>query len=320
MQQLEMICLDELVPENHNYRRFKKVWSFQSAKDLLKKIETTNPNKGYGLFRLFQCLLLQFMEDISDRELERFLQENTAAKWFCGFNLKDKTPDHTVFCWARRKIGTTMLSKIFSNLRKQLKQQRLMNEVFTFVDSSHLIAKAKLWEERDAAKAANYEKLNNKNIGEFAVDKQARIGSKGKNKYWYGYKEHTSVDMQSGLINKVAITPANVSDTKGFKHICPQQGASYADKGYCVGQAPLTAQMKGVHLLAIKKNNMKGKDRDKDRWCSRVRAPFERVFSQKQKRVRYRGVAKNQFTAFMQAICFNLKRILVLAPPGLSLS
>ena len=78
--------------------------------------------------------------------------------------------------------------------------------------------------------------------------------------------------------------------------------------------------MKGVHLLAIKKNNMKGKDRDKDRWCSRVRAPFERVFSQKQKRVRYRGVAKNQFTAFMQAICFNLKRILVLAPPGLSLS
>ena len=107
----------------------------------------------------------------------------------------DKTPDHTVFCWARCKIGTTMLSKIFSNLRKQLKQQRLMNEVFTFVDSSHLIAKAKLWEERDAAKAANYEKLNNKNIGEFAVDKQARIGSKGKNKYWYGYKEHTSVDM-----------------------------------------------------------------------------------------------------------------------------
>ena len=36
-----------------------------------------------------------------------------------------------------------------------------------------------------------------------ANDKQARIGCKGKNKYWYGFKKHVSVDMQSGLINKV---------------------------------------------------------------------------------------------------------------------
>jgi len=27
--------------------------------------------KGYGVVRLFKCLLLQFMEDLSDRELER---------------------------------------------------------------------------------------------------------------------------------------------------------------------------------------------------------------------------------------------------------
>ena len=44
-----------------------------------------------------------------------------------------------------------------------------------------------------------------------ATDKQARIGCKGKDKYWYGYKRHVSVDMQSGLINKVAITPANTT-------------------------------------------------------------------------------------------------------------
>ena len=32
-----------------------------------------------------------------DRELETFLQENIAGKWFCGFDICDKTPDHTVF-------------------------------------------------------------------------------------------------------------------------------------------------------------------------------------------------------------------------------
>jgi transposase, IS5 family len=39
--------------------------------------------------------------------------------------------------------------------------------------------------------------------------------------------------MQSGLINKVATTPANLPDAHGLRHVCPTQGAIYGDKGYC---------------------------------------------------------------------------------------
>jgi IS5 family transposase len=35
------------------------------------------------------------------------------------------------------------------------------------------------------------------------------------------------------MINKVAVTPANVTDAQGFRHVIPNQGAVYADKGYC---------------------------------------------------------------------------------------
>lgn len=319
MQQVEMVCLDDLVPENHNYRKFLKIWSFKSAEERLKILEKDNPNKGHGLLRVFKCLLLQFMENCSDRELERFIQENNAARWFCGFNLRDKTPDHSIFCQMRKKIGTKILSQIFADLKEQLKSQGLMSEVFTFVDAAHLIAKANLWEEKDKAIAEKYEKLNNENVSKFSCDSQAKIGCKGKDKYWYGYKQHTSVDMQSGLINKVAVTPANVTDSSGFKHVCPSQGAVYLDKGYCVGAAPQIARGRGVHLAAIQKNNMKSKNKDRDRWYSALRAPYERVFSQREKRVRYRGVAKNQFALFMQSICFNLQRIAVLNVPNLSL-
>lgn len=41
------------------------------------------------------------------------------------------------------------------------------------------------------------------------------------------------------MINKVAITPENLTDAQGLKHICPNQGAIYADKGYCKKQAKL---------------------------------------------------------------------------------
>jgi len=310
--QIEMISLEELVPANHQYRKFIEVFDFAKIKHHLKSVEKDTNYKGYGVERLFRCLLLQFMEDISDRELERMLQENTSAKWFVGFTLSEQTPDFSVFSRARSRIGTNKLSKIFSLLRDQMRRKGFMSAVFTFVDASHLVSKAALWEERDALIKQRYDKINNANIPKVAHDNQARIGCKGGSKFWYGYKKHVSVDMQSGLINKVAITPANLTDAQGFRHVCPDGGAVYADKGYCKKPSIIAAKRKNVHLCAIKNNNMIGKNRDLDRWVTGIRSPYERVFSQQRRRVRYCGIAKNQFAEFMSAICFNMKRILVL--------
>lgn len=319
-KQVVMVSLEELVPRDHVYRRFKDLWSFKSAEKHLRDVEKDNNYKGYGVLRLFLCLLIQFMEDLSDRELDRYLLENNAAKWICGFELTEATPNYSLFSKVRKRIGTKRLSKLFAELRDQLKAQGYMNEVFSFVDASHLIAKANLWKERDKAIKARYEKLNNKILPEVVHDNQARIGCKGKDKYWYGYKKHTSVDMQSGLINKVAITPANTTDAKGLKHVCPEQGGIYADKGYCTEPAKRAAAKKRCHLAAIMKNNMLAKNKEKDRWYSHLRSPYERVFSKQNRRVRYCGVAKNQFAAFMEAICFNLKRLTALDPPELCLT
>ena len=261
--QVIMVSLNDLVPEDHIYRKFLELWDFKRTEKRLKKLEKNNNYKGFGILRLFKCLLLQFMENLSDRELKKFIQENTAAKLFCGFELTESTPDHTVFTKVRKRIGTKKLSELFSDLRDQLQSQGYMNEVFSFVDASHLISKAALWKERDKAIKKKYEKLNNETLPKVAHDKQAKIGCKGKNKYWYGYKKHVSVDMQSGLINKVAVTPANVTDAKGLKNVCPKQGAVYADKGYCTKHAKRATAKRGCHLAAIKKNNMKGKTKIK---------------------------------------------------------
>ena len=214
------------------------------------------------------------------------------------------------------RVSANKLSTLFSSMRDQLKNAGLMSEVFTFVDATHLISKANLWQERDKVIAQKMEKLNNETLPKVAVDKQARMGCKGKSKYWYGYKGHVSVDMQSGLINKVAITPANLTDAQGMKHVCPSQGAIYGDKGYCTAPARKAAARRGCYLAAIKRNNMKDKNKDLDRWVTKIRSPYERVFSQRNKRVRYRGVEKNQFAAFFNAIAFNLKRLIIInAPP-----
>ncbi len=312
MSQMEMVDLDSLLPSTHPYRRFQAY--LPDPTTALAEVRQLKGADGYGVERLFHCLLLQFMEDLSDRELQRYLEENLAAKWFCGFTVSEPTPDYSLFTRVRTRIGTTRLSQLFATMRDQLKAAGLMSEVFTFVDATHLIAKATLWEERDKARQQKIEQLNNEVLPKVAADPQARIGCKGKKKYWYGYKEHVSVDMQSGLINKVATTPANLPDAQGLRYVCPTQGAIYGDKGYCTAPARQAAAKRRCHLAAIQRNNMKTKNRDRDRWYSHLRAPYERVFAQRPKRVRYRGVVKNQFAAFLQAMAFNLKRLIVLDP------
>ena len=168
LNQYVMVSLEDLVPKNHNYRKFSSIFDFKIAEKKLSRVINQDYYQGYGLLRLFKCLLLQFMEDLSDRELEKYLLENNIAKWFCGFGLTDKVPDHTVYCRARSKIGTKILSEIFSSFRDQLRQNGYMSETFTFVDASHLISKANLWEERDEAIRQKYEKLNNANISKLS--------------------------------------------------------------------------------------------------------------------------------------------------------
>ena len=314
LNQVEMVTLDQLIDQTHSYRKFKELWDLSEVKSELEAIEFANASnfKGYGIFRLFLCLLIQFMEDLSDRELEESLRTNLASKWFCQFGLTDKTPNYSLFSKIRLRIGTKRLAKIFNILRSQLKSKGYMNEVFTFIDASHLISKATLWKERDKAIAEKYEKLNNEILPKFAKDKQANFGCKGGNKFWYGLKKHASVDMQSGMINKVAITQASVIDSKGMKHVTPESGAVYADKGYCDKNAKSAAAKRNLHLAAMKKNNMKDKNKNLDKWYCKLRSPYERVFSKTNHRVRYQGIAKNQFAVFMESIAHNFKRMVVL--------
>jgi len=65
-------------------------------------------------------------------------------------------------------------------------------------------------------------------------------------------------------------------------------------------------------LAPIKKANMKGKDTEKDRWISKIRSPYERVFAHRNRRVRYRGLEKVQFQVGIRVLTFNLKRMIVL--------
>ena len=311
--------LEQFVREDHPYRQILGLVDFKELTQVLQEEYSSKGRGGYPVDTGFKCLLLQYTEDLSDRELERFLQENLAGKLFCGFGLDEGTPDFSYFSILRKRIGTERLADLFNRVRGSLKGAGLIREIFTFVDATKLVSKLSTWEERDKAIKAGLEKFNNAVAEKIAKDKEARFGCKGKDKFWYGYKKQISVDMRHGLINKVAVTKANLPDHKGLKNVCLAQGMVLADKGYCPKEGRIAVAKRGCHSGIILKNNMVDKNRDKDCWLTRLRMPYEGTFSKDSHRARYQGIAKNQFQAFMEAFAFNLKRLVKIGSPPISL-
>ena len=300
--------------QDHAYRKLNRLIDFEALCSPLKSLYSHLGQPGIPIVRGFKAMLLQFWEDLSDREMERAVCENLAIRWFCGFSLTDKTPDHTYFCKLRQRVGTKRLAAIFNAINDQLRRDGLFGNIFFFIDASTIVTKSALWKERDKAIKDGHDKLNNLIVRDYAADKDARWGAKPKKNIWFGYKRHSAIDMRNGLITKTAVTAANIPDFKVVNRICPHQGYIFMDKLYDTRKTDATVRASGCSPGTIRKNNNPNKNFDLDRWRSKVRMPFEGTFAGLAKRARYRGLAKVSFQNFAQSICFNLKKAVQILP------
>ncbi|OIP99670.1 hypothetical protein AUK40_00640 [Candidatus Wirthbacteria bacterium CG2_30_54_11] len=313
----EETLLEKLVSRDHAYRKVRELVSINTLVEPFRKLYSDKGAQGIDVEKGFTAILLQFWEDLSDRQMEKALQENTAMKWFCGFRLTEKTPDHSYFGKLRNRVGTKNLKDLFDRVNELLEAAGLIGGTFTFVDSTGIVSKLALWEERDQAIEDGEKRLDNAVVGKYAADKDARYASKGKNKFWFGYRRQVAVDMGQGIITKAFVDPGNILDLHALKRLIPNQGMIIADKGYSSKENEQRIKGKGIHSGILKKENNKEKNRDLDRWLSKVRMPFENVFSQKQRRARYRGTAKVQLQVTMEALTYNLKRLIKIGSPPL---
>lgn len=305
----EQELFDKIVEQDNPFRKLVKIIDFEKiVKPLRDACYSDLGQNGLDISKGFKALLVQFWEDYSDRQMEKAVKHNLAVRWFCGFSLYEETPDHSYFGKLRKRVGAQKLADIFNKINAVLKDFGLFGNVFHFVDASAIITKTALWEERDKAIKDGQDSLNNKVVSKYAVDKDAKWGAKSKNHIWFGYKRIDSVDMRHGLIEKTAVTPANVLDFKALKNVCPNQGMVFTDKLFDCKEADNVIKANNCQAATIRKNNNKTKQKDLDKWRSQVRMPFEGIFSKLEKRARYRGLTKVTFQNFFQSIAHNLKK------------
>jgi len=314
VSEFEKKLFDSALGTDHAYRKLNRLINFDKFAEELQNTYSNLGQKGIPAVRGLKALLLQFWEDYSDREMESAVRENLAIRWFCGFSLTEKTPDHSYFGKFRKRIGTKHFADIFNSINEQLQKKGLFGNIFYFIDASTIITKSALWEERDRAIKDGHDKLNNLVVKDYVADKQARWGAKSKRNIWFGYKRHTAVDMRYGLISKTTVTPANVLDYQVVEQICPKEGYIFMDKLYDTKETNRKIKASGCSPGTIRKNNNPNKNYDLDKWRSHMRMPYEGTFSKLPKRARYLGQTKVAFQNFGESMTYNLKKAIRYLP------
>ena len=262
---------------------------------------------------MFRALLLAQWYDLSDRDLEEALCDRLSFRRFVGLGLEQGTPDHTTLCRFRERLNEAGLTvKLLALVNAQIEAKGLMLKRGTLIDATVVETAAARPEQTDDAQDR--------------VDPDAaflkRQGQPGSS---YGYKGHVAVDEGSLLVRTAKLTPANVAETVVADELIianRDAGAVYADKAYDThARRALLARLglkDGIMHRPNKHHPLTAEQTRRNTALSKIRCRVETVFAVlKQtygyRRTRYSGLIRNQLQFTLLAICFNLRRMLVLA-------
>jgi IS5 family transposase len=290
---------------------------------------------GYEGLLLLKMLLIGIWYDLSDREVEEMVNENLSAMKFCGLQLENEVPDHSVLSRFRTRLTKNRtFEKLLSEINTQLEKHGIIVKSgckidATITESERRPKKKTTFEvaqdrEEDQVSGADTEKqtaeLKLIKCTERGVDAEARFIKKG-NRTHFGYKMHAATD-ENGLILGVVTTAANVHDSQAFGPLLdkiglPAKSKVYADKAYRSkdnSAALRERKLKNrIHYKATKGKALTIRQKGFNRRVSAFRYTVERTFGGISKWfgggvARYVGLAKTESQHYLQSICYNLKR------------
>jgi len=308
---------EELIGADHLLRRLSEAVDFSFVGPLVRDCYCPdNGRPSWDPVVLFKVVFLQFLYDLSDRDVEDQVNLHLACKWFAGLMPEEAAPDHSTICRFRARLGPEKFQEIFNTIIARARAAGLVHDRLRIIDATHLEAKVDLF------------RLNKSQQGQVeqnSPDPDARFGRKSKRKGFYGYKEHAAIDPDSELITAVQVTPGNVPDSEVFAALVDRQAREVtADKGYDTNANHQKLKQSGQRSSIIIKRNRTAPDilGRADPNSQRERPNIERKFAEQKKyhglrRARYWGLVKVTVQVLLTCLVVNCKRIakLLASPP-----
>jgi transposase len=233
-RQLEFfVCgsLRDLVPDDHVLARVDRVLDLSWLPAEVGALYAPGVGRpGIAPEAAVRLMLAGFLLGIvHDRRLLREAQVNLAIRWFAGYGLQERLPDHSSLTRIRQRWGAERFRRIFERTVKACVAAGIAKGEIVHVDAS-LIRADVAWESLvrrhvDAVAEANADGIDpaqeglrrSKKSGRFKkvclTDPDATMATTARNRRLEpSYKQHGVVDDLSGVVLDVEVTTGEVNE------------------------------------------------------------------------------------------------------------
>ena len=145
-EQMQMFCMDDMVPQDHLLRIIDKAINWNFIYDLVvDKYSADNGRPSMDPVMLIKLPFIQYLYGIrSMRQTVKEIEVNVAYRWFLGLDMMDKVPHFSTFGknYTRRFKDTDLFEQIFSHILQECYKFKLIDPSEVFVDATHVKARA----------------------------------------------------------------------------------------------------------------------------------------------------------------------------------
>ena len=249
--QLEMVALDQLVPEDHLVRKIEQAIDFDFIYDLVKDTYCLdNGRPSIDPVVLIKMVFVQYLFGIrSMRQTIKEIETNVAYRWFLGYGFTEKIPHFSTFGknYVRRFQGTDLFEQIFYRILEEAMNKGLVDPSVAFIDSTHVKASAnkkKYDKKMVRVETRSYqaqleleinqdrenhgkkpfppkEKEEAKEIKVSKTDPDSGYYVKDEREKMFAYSFHTACDAK-GFVLATKVTGANIHDSQVFGQLLEQ--------------------------------------------------------------------------------------------------
>jgi len=254
--------LESRVPAEHPLRRVSELVDFQFVRERVRGLYGRRGQPSVDPVVLIKLMFLLYFENVrSERALMDQLPLRLDWLWFCGYDLDDTVPHHSVISKARRRWGVSVFESLFEQVLAQCVASGLVEGRVVHMDASLIAANASrdrlrpamrlaaqtLYQSLEAPPDDDVERSDERQAPSTAwdddddgprgasdgvppelptapispVDPDARLKTIGS-KTVLGYKDHRVVDDRSGVITASITTDAATAESHMLTELLDQ--------------------------------------------------------------------------------------------------
>jgi len=236
--------LESLIPADHYLRRLDKVLDLSFIHEVVRdRYCQDNGRPSIDPEVIIRLFLIQALDGLVHvRELMRQVHVNLAYRWFIGYSVTEKLPDHSTISKALDRFGDKVFNELFERSIAQCKKSGLIEGRVLHVDATTIRADL------------DRERVNQPD----SPDKDARFGHFPGKKLEPGYKQHTIADGKARVVLGLSVTAANGPEhdsaievvDEALKHLDAPPEAVCADRAYASGNNAAAMEKREIRLVS----------------------------------------------------------------------